>query len=139
MIEFVLIEYLNKRSIWRSQSNHITLYQRVYTKATWNDQEDRSMTFLSMISCHSIQPTLSQPLTQERYHYDFRLQGYHNLSTRLRDTHNLTFSLCSRPHIIHSYITKRLHHPKAKHHSDIIHVTGNGHKTTKQDTHIVHI
>ena len=80
---------LLQRSTWRgstysSQPNHITSYQRGCNEATYNGLADSSMIFLRMISFWSSKQTLSPPITQEGYHYDFQLKGYHNLPSRLK-------------------------------------------------------
>ena len=62
-------------------------YQRGPLGLPFNGDEDNLMIFLRMISYLSSQSTLSLRFTEEVYPYDFKLQGYDNLATRLYIQH----------------------------------------------------
>ena len=61
------------------------------------------MTSLMKISCRLRQPTLSPSFTQEGYHYEFQIQGYHNLYYKMIDIMTL-FDILKIIHISYIHI-----------------------------------
>ena len=69
------------------------------------------MTFLRIISCSSIQPIISLPFTQEGCDNGFQVEGYDNLTSRMKVPHEKPSYFqghMSITHINHTYKTKKL-------------------------------
>lgn len=67
----------------------------------YKGEEDTSMTFLWMILCCSSQSTLIPSFTQEGYHNNFQLQGYHHLLSKWFHIDDLFCDIEDHIHFIH--------------------------------------
>ena len=87
------------------------------------------MTFLRMISCFSSYSTISPPFTKKGNHYEFQIEGYHNLHFKRFHINDLLNYVQGHMSITHKI--KDLYNTESRINIFILHISSKGHKSTK--------